>query len=77
MGKDAMSDTLQLTVTGMTCGGCENAVKRALGQLQGVEGVTASHQANLVGVTFDASQVTPALLKQKIEALGYAVQGQR
>ena len=73
--KDVMSETLQLTVTGMTCGGCEKAVKRALGQLQGVEDVTASHQASLVGVTFDASKITPAVLKQRIEELGYGVQG--
>ena len=68
-----MSETLQLTVTGMTCGGCENAVRRALEQIAGVEEVTASHVANLVGVTFDTSKVTPSALKARIEALGYVV----
>jgi copper chaperone len=68
-----MSQTLQLTVTGMTCGGCEHAVKRALQQIDGVETVTASHSANRVGVTFDTTKVTPALLKERIEMLGYQV----
>jgi copper chaperone CopZ len=68
-----MSDTLQLKVTGMTCGGCESAVKRALQQVEGVEEVTASHSAGLVGVRFDTAKVTPALLKEKIESLGYDV----
>ena len=68
-----MSKTLQLTVTGMTCGGCENAIKRALQQIDGVEKVTASHSANQVGVTFDTAKVTPVLLKERIEALGYEV----
>jgi copper chaperone CopZ len=68
-----MSESLQLTVTGMTCGGCEHAVKRALQQIDGVEKVTASHSANRVGVTFDAAKVTPGLLKERIEALGYEV----
>jgi copper chaperone len=68
-----MSDTLQLKVTGMTCGGCENAVKRALKNVDGVEDVTASHGAGLVGVRFDATKVTPAILKEKIELLGYDV----
>jgi copper chaperone CopZ len=68
-----MADTLQLKVTGMTCGGCENAVKRTLEKLDGVEEVTASHTAGLVGVRFDADRVTPAVLKEKIESLGYAV----
>ena len=68
-----MSETLQLTVTGMTCGGCENAVKRTLLQTDGVEEVTASHDANLVGVTFDPGKVTPAVVRETIEALGYDV----
>lgn len=68
-----MSEMLQLSVTGMTCGGCENAVKRSLLQTEGVEEVSASHTAKLVGVTFDPAKVTPAVLREKIEALGYDV----
>jgi len=45
-------DKLQLRVTGMTCGGCENAVKRTLQKLDGVTEVTASHAQEAVGVTF-------------------------
>ena len=57
----------------MTCGGCENAVKRALGQIEGVEDVSASHSANLVGVRYDTDKVTRAMVKEKIETLGYEV----
>ena len=69
-----MTETLQLHVTGMSCGGCENAVTRALRQLDGVDDVTASHVTALVGVTYDTEKVTPSRLKEKIEALGYVVQ---
>ena len=62
-----------MTVTGMTCGGCENAVKRAVGQLAGVENVTASHATNQVDVTFDAGRVNAAIIRERIETLGYAV----
>ena len=68
-----MPETLQMTVTGMTCGGCENAVKRALGRIDGVEEVTASHASSQVGVTFDPGKVTPTVLRDTIEALGYQV----
>jgi copper chaperone len=68
-----MSETLQLTVTGMTCGGCENAVSNALRQIDGVEDVTASHTAKLVGVTYDPAKVTRSMVKERIEALGYDV----
>ena len=68
-----MSETIQLTVTGMTCGGCESAVSKALRSIDGVEEVSASHEASLVGVTFDTDKVTRAMLKEKIETLGYDV----
>jgi copper chaperone len=68
-----MSESLQLTVTGMTCGGCENAVKHAVSKLPGVESVIADHHANLVGVEFDPSQVTPQVIRAEIEAIGYDV----
>ena len=48
-----MSTTLTLPVHGMTCGGCENAVKRAVGAMTGIADVTASHRDNQVVVTFD------------------------
>ena len=68
-----MADTLRLTVTGMTCGGCEKAVTHTLRQLTGVQEVKASHAANLVDVTFDETTVTPAVITSAIEALGYGV----
>ena len=69
-----MSTTLTLPVHGMTCGGCENAVKRALGAMTGVGDVTASHRDNQVIVTFDSAQVSAADIKTKIGVLGYSVQ---
>jgi copper chaperone CopZ len=68
-----MPETLQLTVTGMTCGGCENAVKHSLRQVNGVQEVRASHAANTVDVTFDETRVTPAVIRTTIEGLGYTV----
>jgi copper chaperone len=68
-----MSESLQLTVTGMTCGGCENAVRRVVSKLSGVETVSADHHTNLVGVEFDPSQVTPQAIRAEIEGIGYEV----
>jgi copper chaperone CopZ len=41
--------------------------------LDGVEDVSASHAANLVGVSYDTDKITRAMVKEKIEALGYEV----
>ena len=58
----------------MTCGGCENAVKRAVRQIAGVEEVTASHAANQVDVTFDGGKVNAGMIRERIETLGYTVE---
>ena len=65
--------TLTLRVTGMTCGGCENAVRRAVTKLPGVAEVNASHQQQLVKVDFDEAQTTADAIKGRITALGYQV----
>lgn len=71
-----MAETLKLPVTGMTCGGCENAVKLTLSQLKGIEAVAASHRSNTVDVRYDGSEVTLERIKEAIEELGYHVGGE-
>jgi copper chaperone len=71
-----MTQRVTLRVSGMTCGGCENAIERVLGQVKGVDEVVASHVAGTVDVTYDGDQTTPAAFKQKIEGLGYSVDSQ-
>jgi copper chaperone CopZ len=65
--------TLTLHVTGMTCGGCENAVKRAVGKIPGVASVEASHLEQRVTVAYEAAHVTPETIAAKINGLGYRV----
>lgn len=63
---------LKLTVTGMTCGGCESAVTRALSMLDGVRDVKASHTANEVTLQYDPAVLTPEQIARRIDLLGYA-----
>lgn len=64
-------EQMTLTVTGMTCGGCENAVKRAVSSLDGVSDVSASHQQNRVTLTFDPAKVDRAAVARRISDAGY------
>lgn len=70
-----MATVLTLPVRGMSCGGCESAVTRAVGAMVGVTAVTASHSDAQVVVTYDAAVVTPADITGKIGRLGYTVEG--
>ena len=68
-----MSEHLTLNVHGMTCGGCENAVKRAVSMIDGVSTVTASHQDHRVTVDYDPAKTDRARIAQAIETAGYEV----
>ena len=68
-----MSEHLTLNVHGMTCGGCENAVKRAVSMVGGVSAVTASHKDHRVTVDFDAATTNRAAIAKAIEKAGYEV----
>lgn len=58
-------------VIGMTCGGCENSVKRVVKQLPGVQEVAASHSAKSVNVFYDEKQVNEGEILNQIKKLGY------
>lgn len=67
-------EQITLTVTGMTCGGCENAVRRAVSAVAGVASVTASHKDSRVIVEYDAAKAGRDAIAQAISRAGYTVQ---
>lgn len=43
---------IELNVTGMHCGGCENRIKNAVSDIKNVKEVEANHETSKVKVTF-------------------------
>jgi copper chaperone CopZ len=68
-----MPETVTLRVTGMTCGGCENAVRRAVMRIGGVLDVTASHADERVQVTCEGPACPRDAIVAAIEKIGYRV----
>lgn len=62
--------TKAFEVDGMTCGGCEQSVVRALESIPGVETVRASHEQRRVEVDGD---VEATRIASAIEDAGYEV----
>lgn len=62
-----------LDVRGMTCGHCEKAVKEALEQLEGLQGMEVNIGTGKVDVTYDDAQVTVKDMREAIEEQGYDV----
>lgn len=65
--------TLELTVDGMTCGGCTSRLKRLL---EGAEGVKSTHivlDTGQVSVDFDASRIGVDAIESVISDAGFTV----
>lgn len=62
-------------VEGMTCEGCENAIKKNVSTLPGVDDVSASHKLKNALVVFDPNQTNPDEITKAITSTGYTVKG--
>lgn len=62
-----------LNVAGMTCGHCENRVKKAVGELDGVKSVEVSLADKNVTIELETAAVTEQQIKAAIEEQGYDV----
>ena len=66
-------EKIELSVKGMTCGGCEKSVQRALFARDGVSEVEASFKDGKVWVAFDEGKTTASDLSQAITDAGFDV----
>ncbi len=66
--------TETLKVGGMTCGGCVNAVTKALKALEGVKEVAVSLQAGEATIEFDEQTTSSERLRATFQSAGYEVQ---
>ena len=67
-----MKETI-LKVNGMVCGGCENRVKNALNQIEGISNVEADYNTGIVKVT-SSENVKKEEMEEIIEDIGFEVE---
>ena len=61
-----------INVRGMVCNGCENWVKNALKNIEGVENVIVNHESGMVTVTLK-EEIDVNIVIKTIENLGYEI----
>ena len=66
---------IQVGVEGMTCEGCENTVKGAIGKVAGVHSATATHLEAYAIAGYAAEEPDTTALREAITATGYTVTG--
>jgi copper ion binding protein len=60
---------MELRISGMSCGHCVNAVKEALGELEGVD--VQRVEIGSATVDYDPARSSPATIERAIEEAGY------
>lgn len=68
-------EQLELRVTGMTCGACEERIQRALARVAGVVRAAADHRTACVRVVFDPARASAEEVRTRIRQAGYEVVG--
>ena len=67
------SEVKTLNVEGMSCSHCENSVKKAVGELDGVGSVAVDLKGKKVTIEFNPEKVSVETIKDTIEDQGYDV----
>lgn len=67
-----MKETI-LNVKGMVCGGCENRVKNALNQIEGVKNVEADFKTGIVKVNAD-EKVSKEEMEETVTDIGFEIE---
>lgn len=65
-----------LNVEGMTCDGCENAIKAGVETLEGIAEVESSHEEAWTRVKYDKNATSLEDIQAKITETGYEVKGE-
>jgi copper chaperone len=66
---------VSLNVEGMTCEGCENAIKAGVESLDGIAAVESSHEEGWTKVKYDKNTTSVKDIEAKITDTGYEVKG--
>ncbi len=67
----AATQTVTLSVTGMTCKACPITIKKALNKVEGVEAIEVSLEKKEALVTFDDAKTTVEALVEATTNAGY------
>jgi copper chaperone CopZ len=71
--RDEVIQKVEITVTGMSCTGCEETITKSVEALEGVEEATASYKEGKAWVSYFEGSVSEEQISSAIEKTGYKV----
>jgi mercuric ion transport protein len=66
---------IEISISGMSCTGCEETVTKGALSLEGVKEATASFKEGKAWITYEDGLVSPDQISASIEKTGYKVTG--
>ncbi|HWR75028.1 MAG TPA: cation transporter [Bacteroidales bacterium] len=67
----AATATIELSIGGMTCTGCENTIQTNLSKVPGIISVTASYQKGNAVIEYEPGKVDTVKIKEVVDGTGY------
>lgn len=64
-------ETVVLKISGMTCGGCVNSVRRVISAIDGVVAVNVSLESAQAAIDYDGAKTKPEEFKTAIRDAGF------
>lgn len=68
---------LELSIDGMTCTGCENAIQKTIDEFDGVYFSKANHIDGIAIIEIDSTKVDILKVEEAINELGYSAKGHK
>jgi copper chaperone CopZ len=65
--------SIEVSISGMTCSGCEQTVQTTVAKLDGIKSVKASFQTGNAVIEYNAAKVDSLKIKEAINGSGYTV----
>ena len=59
----------------INCAGCKRTIRTLLGEVNGIEQVSADHRTHTVAVTYDTQRVSRKAVVDQLTDIGYAPKG--
>ena len=63
---------IKINIKGMVCGGCQKRVENALGNIEGLEKVTANYKDGTV-LIISNKEIDKTIFNEKIEDIGFEI----
>lgn len=68
------TEQVTLQAPDISCGHCVSSVQNRLGNLEGIQNVTASAETKLINVEFDPARISLDKIESELDDEGYPVQ---